>query len=60
MCVWLCLCAGMQEESAQVRRALLDGGVSSQDARFVELLLSYAGDTRRAQGLFAAGGIIAK
>lgn len=48
------------DESATIRRALVDNGVPSQEARFVDLILSYAGETRRAQGLFSAGGFISK
>jgi vacuolar protein sorting-associated protein 45 len=48
------------DETAQIRRALIDNGVSGQDSSLVEQMLNYAGETRRAQGLFSAGGLIAK
>lgn len=48
------------DETGQIRRALIENGVPPQDARFVELILTYAGETRRAQGLFSAGSLIAK
>lgn len=48
------------DEAAQIRRALIDGGVAPHESNLIELILNYAGETRRSQGLFSAGGIIAK
>ena len=48
------------DETSLIRRSLVDGGVSAPEASLVELILNYAGETRRSQGLFSAGGIIAK
>lgn len=47
-------------EMQEVRALLQDKGVSTSQLGLLDALLSYAGETRRAPGLFNAGSIIAK
>lgn len=47
-------------ELGELKNALMEAGVSAKDASLMDAIVEYAGDARRAPGLFSTGSIITK
>jgi vacuolar protein sorting-associated protein 45 len=47
-------------ESAELKNALMDLGVKPNDVALLDAMVQYAGEARRAPGLFSTGSLIAK
>lgn len=47
-------------ETREIRDKLLEKGLSSQQLSCLEAVLEYAGESKRASGLFSAGGLMSK